>query len=107
MKHTRNKEDFPGNSQSLLQVLALIFAHVTPYLGSQSNDFIAHKTIKVQRMKQDMTHHHSIDTEPRFLFILILFHVVNFSFFSATVVVKISYGVFWPLYFLSRGFIYI
>ena len=97
--HTRNKENFPGNSQSLLQAPSLIFAHLAPHLESQSNDFIAHKTIKVRRIKQDMVHSHSTDTEPRCFFILILFDLVNFSFLSATVVGKISYGVFLPLCF--------
>lgn len=98
--YKRNKETFPGNCQSLHQVLCLIFACVGSHLGSQRDDFIAYKTIKVQRIKQDIVYNHSIDSEPRCLSILILFDLVNFSFpFFSTVVGKISYGLFLPLYF--------
>ena len=97
--YKRNKETFPGNCQSLHQVLCLIFACVGSHLGSQRDDFTAYKTIKVQRIKQDMVYNHSIDSEPRCLSILILFDLVNFSFlFFSTVVGKISYGLFLPLY---------
>ena len=105
MKYKRNKETFPGNRQSLHQVLSLIFACVGFHLGSQRDDFIAHKTIKVQRIKQDMVHNHSIDSEPRCLSILIVFDLVNFSLlFFSTVVGKISYGCFYLCTFIS-GFI--
>lgn len=53
---------------------------VGPHLGSQNDDFIAHKTINVQKIKQDMVYHHSINTELRYLFILILLELVNFNF---------------------------
>ena len=97
--YKRNKETFPGNCQSLHQVLCLIFACVCSHLGSQRDDFTAYKTIKVQRIKQDMVYNHSIDSEPRCLSILILFDLVNFSFlFFSTVVGKISYWLFLPLY---------
>lgn len=64
MKHKRSKENFQGDSQSLLQAPSLMFACVAPLWG-HGDDFIAHKTIKVQRLKQDMVYHHSMDTEPR------------------------------------------
>lgn len=72
---------------------SLFLLVVGPHVGSQSNDFIAHKTMSVQRIKQDTVRHHSIVAEYRFFFFWILFGLMNCSSFSSPVIGEVSYDV--------------
>lgn len=63
----KNSQEGPHLCPSSHPLFLLV---VGPHLESQSDDFIAHKTTNVQRLRQDIVHHHSIDAEHECFFLL-------------------------------------
>lgn len=92
---------------SLCQFPSFILFAVGPHLGLQGGDFIAYKTINVQRIQRDAVHHHSVDTEPKRFLFWILFGVMNYSFLSTPVIGEVKLWCAFALTDSYGEFIYI